>query len=108
MNSWLTVYIAETGDQDPTSHTIYIPKYITKTSLYLMFKSACISRGLRLSELPSSSSFFSVFDKYFGHVKFLKQTILGRCDFCMSIPAQKSKITSELDSCIYGCLYTTS
>jgi hypothetical protein len=34
-------------------------------------------------------------------VKFLKQTILGRCDFCMSIPMQKSKITSELDKQVF-------
>ena len=87
----------EAGEQNPTNDSIYIPKYVAKSSLYSMYQFDWISRKLNASELPSTSSFYNIFDSQFSHVKFLKQTILGRCDFCMSIPTQKSKITSEVD-----------
>ena len=50
-----------------------------------------------IMQLPSVLSFLGVFDKFYGHIKFLKQTVLGRCDFCMSILMQKKKITNDSD-----------
>ena len=101
MNHWITSYVDEAGEQNPTNDSIYIPKYVAKSSLYSMYQFDWIARKLNASELPSPSSFYNIFERQFGHVKFLKQTVLGRCDFCMSIPTQKSKITSEVDKNIF-------
>ena len=50
-----------------------------------------------LSSLPSPSAFFTVLEDKFKHVKFLRKTVLGRCDFCLSIPLQKQKITNDAE-----------
>jgi hypothetical protein len=52
---------------------------------------------MSVSSLPSKSVFVKMFFEHFEHVKFLKKTTLGRCDFCMSIPVQKQKITNDLE-----------
>jgi hypothetical protein len=101
MSNWLTSFVSSVGDPSPTDDTIYIPKYIPQTSLYTMYQNEWQEKKLKAAELPSPSSFLNIFHNYFTHVKFLKQTILGRCDFCMSIPMQKTKITSELDKLVF-------
>lgn len=101
MSNWLTSFVEKVGDKSPTDYTIYIPKYIPKTSLYTMYEQEWHTNKQKAAELPSPSSFLNIFNHNFDHVKFLKQTILGRCDFCMSIPMQKSKITSELDKLVF-------
>ena len=101
MNHWITSYVDEAGKQNPTNDSIYISKYVAKSTLYSMYQFDWIARKLNASELPSPSLFYNIFERQFAHVKFLKQTVLGRCDFCMSIPTQKSKITSEVDKNIF-------
>ena len=75
----------------------YIFRYISRTALYEMYTNEWTMKKLRLSELPSRSSFMNVLDKYHNNVHFLRKTVLGRCDFCMSIPTRKAEITNDHD-----------
>ena len=95
MHAWITTFVEGCGDHHPTENVIYIPRYIPQSSLYDMYKNEWMEKRLNIQEIPSKSSFINTFDKYFPHVKFLKQTVLGRCDFCMSIPDQMKAITNE-------------
>ena len=38
MNHWITSYVDEAGEQNPTNDSIYIPKYVAKSSLYSMYQ----------------------------------------------------------------------
>jgi hypothetical protein len=62
-----------------------------------MYKEHCLGQKQLLSSIPSSTAFYTVLEEKFSHIKFLKQTILGRCDFCLSIPDQKKNITNEVE-----------
>lgn len=103
--NWIASFVEECGDQNPVDNTIHVPKYIAKTSLYSLYKDKWQADELPVSSIPSSSLFYTVLEDQFGHVKFLRKTVLGRCDFCMSIPQQKQKISNdaELDAFKEAC-----
>lgn len=93
--NWIQDFVEECGDVHPTESTIYVPKYIAKTALYSAYKSSWEADNQPVNSLPSSSMFYTVLETKFAHVKFLKKTLLRRCDFCMSIPLKKKAITNE-------------
>ena len=95
MFNWIQDFVEECGNAHPTEATVYIPKYIAKTTLYSMYKSSWEADKMPIGSLPSSSMFYTVLEDQFSHVKFLRKTLLGRCDFCMSIPLKKKSITNE-------------
>jgi hypothetical protein len=98
MFNWITDFVEECGDAHPTDGTIYVPKYIAKTALYSMYKDDWRKSNLSLASIPSAGSFFTTLEEQFSHVKFLRKTLLGRCDFCMSIPLKKKSITNEAEA----------
>ena len=97
MCSWITKFVTEIGEPHPTNNKIYMPKYIFQISLYLMYKNEWIVAGHNTADLPSEKSFRNTVDHYFDHVQFLKKTMLGRCDFCMSIGERKKQLRNELE-----------
>jgi len=104
IHTWLDEFITNSTDQDPVSDKVYIPTYINHQELYEMFKTETLLQhsvdsitmdGMNLPDrIPSQATFFRYFNEHFSHVKFLKQTRLGRCTFCIEIGERRKKITS--------------
>ena len=95
-SKWLKAVLTdETGDVHPENGNLYIPRYIHRNSLYQMYKNHHITLNLPSDKIPSDMSFYRTLDNNFQHVKFLRDTVLGRCDFCMSIPNLKKDVSNE-------------
>ena len=57
IHNWISEFVKEAGEQDPTCDIIRIPKYISETSLYPMFENEWILKKRIAKDLPSSSTF---------------------------------------------------
>ena len=94
---WINKFVQEVGDLSPVDDSVYIPQYIAEKTMFEIFQNDWIVSKKDVKLLPSCSAFLRVLHKMFSHVKFLKQTTLGRCDFCLSIPTRQSSLKNQAD-----------
>ena len=86
---WFTTFLWENGDFDPATGFTHVPAYCSQELLYEMF---CIDQNQTYFHIPSIRTFWDHIKSHFPHVKFLKQTRLGRCAFCMDVNHKKHQV----------------
>jgi hypothetical protein len=84
-----------TGDYDPTSNTIYMPVYLSKSGLYRLFVAECGDIDKHL--IPSRNTVTSFIASKFANIHFPRKTRLGKCSTCAQFNLNKSeaKTTEE-------------
>ena len=91
IRTWMDQFLQENGDVDPVSGKIHVPSYINKHDLYETFVKLQSHSG----EVPSKTCFFGHIKRIYPHLRFIKHTRLGCCDFCLSYAEKRNAITDQ-------------
>ena len=97
LRTWLDEYIRSAGCANPAKDEIHLPVYLNKARLHEEFCSHWKDKQLSKESAPSLNTFRNFLSTEYAHVKFLKQTRLGRCTFCLSIPDLKKECSNDVD-----------
>jgi hypothetical protein len=91
---WMEEFLTKNANFDPSTNHVHFASYITKDSLYKQFFGTLVAEDLHPTDIPSYSTFFRYIKHNFSNIKFLKNTLLGRCTFCLEIPDRMKQCTS--------------
>ena len=90
---WLTKFCTEFADKSPVDPDVfYLPMLVIRCDIY---DEMCKEMYLNEDQaIPSLSTFYYTWTKFFPNLKTPRKTKLGRCDFCTTMQNQMMRCNS--------------